>query len=102
MKLKNYALGNWIEGQGAGTPLFNAVTGEQIAEATSTGLDFKAMLDYARTVGGPKLRAMTFHERARMLKALALYLNERKELFYKLSFATGATQIGRASCRERV
>ena len=70
MKLKNYALGNWIEGQGAGTPLFNAVTGEQIAEATSTGLDFKAMLDYARTVGGPKLRAMTFHERAAMLKAL--------------------------------
>jgi oxepin-CoA hydrolase/3-oxo-5,6-dehydrosuberyl-CoA semialdehyde dehydrogenase len=93
MKLKNYALGKWMEGEGSGAPLFNAITGEQIAEATSKGLDFNGMLEYARTVGGPKLRAMTFHERSRMLKALALYLTEKKEIFYKLSFATGATRI---------
>lgn len=92
MKLKNYAAGKWVEGTGKGTELFNAVTGEKIAKATSEGLDFNAMLQYGRTVGGPKLRAMTFHERARMLKALAFYLNERKEIFYKLSAATGATR----------
>lgn len=92
MKLKNYAAGKWVEGTGKGTELFNAVTGEKIAEATSEGLDFNAMLQYGRTVGGPKLRAMTFHERARMLKALAFYLNDRKEIFYKLSAATGATR----------
>lgn len=93
MKLKNYALGNWVEGLGKGSMLINAVTGEEVAEASSAGLDFKAMLNYARTIGGPRLRKMTFHERARMLKALALYLTEKKDIFYKLSFATGATRI---------
>ncbi len=93
MKLKNYALGNWVEGLGKGTMLYNAVTGDEVAEASSAGLDFSAMLHYARTVGGPKLRKLTFHERARMLKALALYLTEKKDLFYKLSTATGATKI---------
>ena len=92
MKLKNYVLGKWVEGEGAGTPLYHAVTGEQIAEATTAGIDFKAALEYARNVGSPNLRKMTFHQRARMLKALALYLNEKKDIFYQLSYATGATK----------
>src|SRR5690606_10025920 len=72
--------------------LFNAVTGEAVAEASSNGLDFKAMAAYARTVGGPKLRKMTFHERALMLKAVAKYLMERKDAFYAISAYTGATK----------
>ena len=92
-KIKNYAQGKWVEGEGDGTPLFHAVTGKQIASATSKGLDFKGMLDYARTVGGPVLRKMTFHERGRMLKALALHLTEKKNQFYELSAATGATKV---------
>ena len=92
IKLKNYALGQWIEGNGNGSPLFHAVTGEEIYRAGSDGLDFKAMLDYGRTVGGPKLRKMSFHDRARMLKALGLYLNEKKKSFYPVSAATGATK----------
>ena len=92
MKLANYVQGKWVEGTGMGVPLFNAVTGEQIGEATTQGLDFKDMLNYARTVGGPKLRKMTFHERALMLKKLAMYLTEKKEIFYKVSYATGATK----------
>jgi oxepin-CoA hydrolase/3-oxo-5,6-dehydrosuberyl-CoA semialdehyde dehydrogenase len=92
MKLRSYAQGEWVEGAGNGTPLVHAVTGETIAEATSDGLDFKGMLEYARGVGGPKMRALTFHERARMLKEMAKYLLERKEEFYKLSEATGATK----------
>jgi oxepin-CoA hydrolase/3-oxo-5,6-dehydrosuberyl-CoA semialdehyde dehydrogenase len=92
MKLKNYALGQWVEGEGDGTPLYNAVNGQLVATATSKGLDFKAMLEYARNVGGPTLRKMTFHQRALMLKALAMHLNEKKEIFYKLSAATGASK----------
>ena len=92
MKLGSYAEGRWVEAAGDGAVLRSAVDGEAIAEINSDGLDFAGMLNYARTVGGPKLRAMTFHDRAFMLKALAQYLGERKEEFYALSTSTGATR----------
>ena len=92
MRLRNYVQGEWVEGTGTATALYHAVTGEQIAEASSGGLDFKGMLEYGRRVGGPALRRMTFHERARALKALAIYLTARKEAFYRVSAATGATK----------
>lgn len=92
MKLKNYVRGEWVEGSGGGTDLIHAVTGEKVAEASSAGLDFKSMAEYARHTGGPTLRRMTFHERARMLKAMAQYLSERKDAYYQLSAATGATK----------
>src|SRR5438552_388153 len=91
-RLESFVAGEWVRGTGAGADLFHAVSGEKIGEASSEGLDFKAMIEYARTVGGPTLRRMTFHERARMLKALATYLNGRKEEFYAISYATGATK----------
>jgi len=91
-RLKSYAQGEWIEGTGEPTDLIHAVTGEKIGEATSEGLDFSGMLDYARNKGGPAMRGMTFHERARMLKEMAKYLMERKDEFYLLSQATGATK----------
>lgn len=92
-KLQNYAAGKWVEGTGKATILYNSITGEAIYEADSSGLDFTIMLDYARKVGGPALRKMTFHERGRMLKALAMHLLSKKEDFYKISWATGATRI---------
>ena len=58
-QLENYALGQWTKGSSEGQMLYNAITGEEIATASSAGLDFGAMMDYARTVGGPKLRKMT-------------------------------------------
>jgi oxepin-CoA hydrolase/3-oxo-5,6-dehydrosuberyl-CoA semialdehyde dehydrogenase len=91
-RLESYAAGEWVRGTGKGTDLFHAVTGEKIGEASSDGLDFRAMVQYARDVGGPALRKMTFHERARMLKAMAGYLNGRKEELYVVSAATGATK----------
>lgn len=91
-KLKNYAEGKWVTSNTEGDALHNAITGEVLYTASSDGLDFGAMMQYARTVGGPALRKMTFHERGRMLKALALYLMERKEAFYKISAFTGATR----------
>ena len=82
MKLQNYAQGRWIEGAEEGKPLFNALTGEQIATASSKGLDFAEMMHYARTIGGPTLRKMDFQERGLMLKALALHLISQKKKFY--------------------
>ena len=92
-RLQSYAQGQWVTGTGKPVELFHAVTGEKVAEATSEGLDFKGMLEYGRAVGGPKLRAMTFHERARMLKALAQHLLAHKDELYEVSAATGATKV---------
>jgi len=91
-QLKNYAEGAWRIAKSEGETLHNAITGEAIYTASSDGLDFGAMMKYARQVGGPLLRKLTFQERGRMLKALALYLMERKEYFYEISALTGATR----------
>lgn len=91
-QLKNYAEGKWVTPQAEGDVLHNAITGEAIFTATSEGLDFGGMMRYARKVGGPALRKLTFHERGRMLKALAFYLMDRKEYFYEISAYTGATK----------
>ena len=93
MKLGNYVLGSWKEGNDAGKPLYNAINGEQIALATSAGLNFGDILDYGRTKGGQALRKMTFQERGLMLKALALHLMSKKKDYYQLSWATGATKV---------
>jgi len=91
-KLQNFALGKWITGDGEGQNLYNAITGDPIANTSSKGLDFEAMCHYGRSIGGPKLQKMTFHERGRMLRALALHLLSKKDEFYKISWATGATK----------
>ncbi|MGI9191722.1 MAG: phenylacetic acid degradation bifunctional protein PaaZ [Chitinophagaceae bacterium] len=91
--LENYAEGRWIKPSGKTDTLFNAITGEALYEAGSAGLDFDAMMRYARQVGSPALRKMTFHERGRMLKALAMHLLTKKEKFYQISAYTGATRI---------
>lgn len=92
-KLGNYILDQWTTGDGDGQMLFNAVTGEAIAAASTKGLDFASILHHARTVGGPALRKMSFQERGRMLRALALHLMGKKEMFYAVSYQTGATRI---------
>ncbi len=92
MRLKNYVLGRWVEGTGPAATLYHAVTGEPVAEASTGGIDVGAALDYGRRTGGPALRRMTFHQRARMLKAMAQYLMTRKDEFYTVSAATGATK----------
>ncbi|MBK6496742.1 MAG: phenylacetic acid degradation bifunctional protein PaaZ [Saprospiraceae bacterium] len=93
MKLQNFALGRWIDGSGEGQPLYDASTGDLVATATSNGLDFGEMLEYGRKTGNKNLRKMTFQERGRMLKALAMFLLERKEKYYQISYKTGATKV---------
>lgn len=90
--LESYACGRWYKGQGQAKPLLDAVRGEVVAYIDATGLDYQAMLDYARNVGGPALRAMTVHERALMMKELGLALLEVKEELYACSTYTGATR----------
>ena len=92
-RIENYVLGGWAFGSGNEKQLFNAVNGDVVGIASTQGLDFGDVLHYARTTGGSTLRRMTFHERGRMLKALAMFLNERKAAYYDLSYATGATKI---------
>jgi oxepin-CoA hydrolase/3-oxo-5,6-dehydrosuberyl-CoA semialdehyde dehydrogenase len=92
LKLLNYAADRWVAGDGALAEVRSAVTGDVIAQTGSGGLDFAAMLDHARRIGGPALRGMTFHERAWMLKDLANAVMARKEELYELSYATGATR----------
>ncbi len=92
MKLENYITGNWIAGDGEGQLLFNAVTGEAVASASTKGLDFKKILQYGREVGNPALRKMTFHERGNMLKALATHLRKHLPELYAVSYKTGATK----------
>ena len=92
MKLESFVLGQWQTGSGPAVMLTDASSGAAIAEATSGGLDFKAILEYARRVGGPALRALTFHERAALLRAAGKKLLELKDEFYELSYGTGATK----------
>ncbi|MEM8654447.1 MAG: phenylacetic acid degradation bifunctional protein PaaZ [Pseudomonadota bacterium] len=91
-QVHSFASGVWVPPGSGARPIASAITGAVIAEAGNDTLDIQAMRAYARDVGGPALRAMTFHDRARMLKALALYLRERRQQLYDLSFDTGATQ----------
>ncbi len=91
-KIENYIRGKWITGDGDGQPLHDAVNGATIAHATTKGIDFASVLDYARKKGNPALRKLTFHERGRMLKALALHLQQHLPTFYATSYKTGATK----------
>ena len=92
MQLQSYLDGRWQGGGGRTAVLRDASTGEVVAEASTEGLDFRAVLEHARSTGGAALRAMTFHERAAMLKALGKRLFDFKDEFYELSYRTGATR----------
>lgn len=92
LQLLNYSLDRWTPGEGNLSELVSAIDGAPVAAAGSSGLDFGGMLRHAREVGGPALRRLTFHERARMLKALGQAIMARKEELYELNYLTGATR----------
>ena len=89
--MQSYVCGEWHTGGPGGAALRDATTGEVIAHASSGGIDFAAVLAHARQAGGPALRALTFHERAAILKALAKHLGGLTQEFHTLSYRTGAT-----------
>jgi oxepin-CoA hydrolase / 3-oxo-5,6-dehydrosuberyl-CoA semialdehyde dehydrogenase len=83
--------GSWTSPSAEGTPLLDAVTGEQVTTISSAGVDMGAALAYGRAVGGPALRGLTFHERAAILKSVGQFLREHRPELYALSARTGAT-----------
>jgi oxepin-CoA hydrolase/3-oxo-5,6-dehydrosuberyl-CoA semialdehyde dehydrogenase len=89
--LRSYVSGGWHTASGAGVPLHDATTGEEVASVSSAGVDMAAALEYGRRVGGPALRDLTFHQRAALLKALGSHLREHRDELYALSARTGAT-----------
>ena len=90
--LESYAAGRWFRAADEGDPLLDAATGEEVARISAKGLDLAAMAEHARTVGGPAIRALTFPQRAALLKQLAGHLGENKDDLYALSARTGATK----------
>ncbi|MFV1463519.1 MULTISPECIES: phenylacetic acid degradation bifunctional protein PaaZ [unclassified Phaeobacter] len=92
LDVSSFVAGQWVAPGAGARNIASAITGAPLAQAGNDALDVQAMLDHARTVGGPSLRKLTFHDRARMLKALAGHLNQHKQALYDLSFNTGATQ----------
>lgn len=90
--LQSYAEDRWTAPTEGLADIASAIDGRVVARLSSRGLDFAAMVRHAREVGGPALRRLTFHQRADLLKALALYLSERKEPLYALAADTGATK----------
>ena len=88
----SYAMAQWVEPGDQARAIHGPVTGKLIAQAGGAPLDVQGMLNWARKTGGPALRTMTFHERAKMVKALALYIGERKEQLYAINPLTGATR----------
>ncbi|WP_407571860.1 phenylacetic acid degradation bifunctional protein PaaZ [Deinococcus altitudinis] len=87
----SYVYGTWHTAPDGPTVL-DAAYGRPLAIVSSEGVDFARATDHARRVGASALRRLTFHARARLLKALGLYLLERKEAYYALSTLTGATK----------
>nr|WP_246283533.1 phenylacetic acid degradation bifunctional protein PaaZ [Nocardioides perillae] len=90
--MESYAVGTWHRAADEGRPVLDAVTGEEVARLSSAGLDLAAMVTHAKQVGGPALRALTFHERAGLLKQVAKHLGSVKDELYEVSFSTGATR----------
>lgn len=89
--LESFTGGHWFAGTGDRVDVRSAVDGRVIARVSSEGVDFGAAVRFAREVGGPALRAFTFHARAALLKDIASYLQQHKAELYDVSFDTGAT-----------
>jgi oxepin-CoA hydrolase/3-oxo-5,6-dehydrosuberyl-CoA semialdehyde dehydrogenase len=89
--LRSYVGDQWVAPTDDGAPVHDAVTGDEVARISAKGIDMAAALDHGRTVGGPALRDLTFHERGALLKAVGLMLRDHRDELYEVSARTGAT-----------
>lgn len=92
--LASHVLGSWWypSAGSRAAEVLDASTGEPIARVSSDGLDLAAVVDYARTTGRAGLAAMTIHERALTLKALAQYLTANADAVREIALRSGATE----------
>ncbi len=91
-QLTSYLAGQWVMGRGKERTINHAISGEALYQVTSEGLDMAQARHFAIESGGAALRALTFVQRAAMLKAVAKHLLANKETFYEISAQTGATR----------
>src|SRR3954471_10101422 len=89
--LQSFIGGQWVGREGA-QQLRSAINGKPVASTHAEKIDFARALEHARKVGVPNLMKLDFQKRAERLKALAKFLNERKEDLYAVSAHTGATR----------
>jgi 3,4-dehydroadipyl-CoA semialdehyde dehydrogenase len=93
VKLSNYVSGLWKEGSGSGVPLVDPVTGEELARASSQGVDLADALSFARSQGGPALRKLSYQERAKALTRIADVMTANRDEYFRISLLnSGATQ----------
>ncbi|WP_223586858.1 phenylacetic acid degradation bifunctional protein PaaZ [Microbacterium sp. OVT16B] len=93
--LSSYVNGEWWtpSSPARATDVRDASTGELVTRVSTEGLDLAGALEFARTTGQRSLAALTFHQRAVLLKQFALALTARKDELYALSSRTGATKV---------
>lgn len=89
--LKSYLRGEWVEGQGTPRPLVNPTTGETVAQTSTEGIDFGPVVQHAREVGGPALRALSFAERGQILKALSKAIHASRDELIEASILNAGT-----------
>ena len=88
-ELESYLAGTWVRGTGRKITLVNPATEEALATTSTEGLDFKEALAFARSTGGPALRAMTFAERGAMLRAMSRAIHAHRDELIGLAIANG-------------
>ena len=97
MKLSNYVSGQWKEGAGAGEPLFDPVTGDELARISSQGIDVGAALEFARIQGGTALRQSNYRARAELLARIAEVMTANRDEYFRISLLnSGTTQADAA------
>ena len=89
ISLKSYVCGGWDAGSGSSKQLFDPTTEAVLGEVNQAGIDFGAALAHARDKGRPALAAMTFPQRAAMLKELAGKLHEHRDELIEISTENG-------------
>lgn len=90
-ELSSYVLGAWKSGSGRTATLVNPTSEEPLAQTSTGGIDFQAVLGHARETGGPALRALSFGERAGLLKALSAAVHAAREELIELSIRNAGT-----------
>ena len=88
----SFVMGDWLGSTQPNRAVCSAITGQTLG-SVGGALDVAGMRAYAKTYGGPGLRALNFHDRARMLKSLALYLKQHRKALYTMSFETGQLSL---------
>ena len=94
--LQSYVQGRWVDGSGDAKTLHDPATEAVLGQVHAGGIDFAGVLAHARDVGGPALRALTFPQRAELLKGLAAKVHEHRDELIEIAGSNGGNTRGDA------